>query len=426
MKLTNSACVAAAFLSVTVLAPARAEQGLSGYRAEMERAAAAFQAEDWPAVDAALEEAQKAAPGSLYVYRNRILSRMLTDRPDEALALASAAAERGLTLRLTGHPAFDELTTLPGFAPIAAKMEANAAPLGAPSTVVEFKENGLLPEAIAYDRKKSLYIGSVRSGAILKAKKKDAALTPISHASGGVFDIELRDGMIWAAVNNQLAYEKAGEEDAFASVMAFNAKTGAPQREIRVTQEKAMLGDLEVAKDGTVYASDSITPRIFRMAPDGQTLDIFSEDPRFANPQGIALHDKSGKLYLADYLAGLFVIDVDTGETTQLENKANAHLGGIDGLYLYKGGLIGIQNGSTPQRIVYIGLDDDKTAVTSFITLHSNLEDWNEPTHGAVIGDEFRYIATSNWPSYDDEEWTVKNAPALQPLRIMTLPLESK
>ena len=425
MKKFISALAAAAFVGAPVLAPASAEDGLSGYRAGMERAAAAFEAEDWPALDTALEDAQTAAPGSLYVYHNRILSRMLTGRPGEALALAAAAARRGLTLNLSGHPAFEALTAMPDFAPVAAQMEANAAALGAPSQTREFEDTGLLPEAIAYDRKNKLYIGSVRTGAILKAKQKDEALTLISQASGGVFDLEVRNGTLWAAINNQLAYEKTGEEDAFAAVMAFNAKTGAPIREIRVTQEDAMLGDLEVAKDGTVYASDSITPRLFRMAPDGQTLEIFSADPRFANPQGIALDEKAGKLYMADYLAGLFVIDVETGEATLLTNEADAWLGGIDGLYLYEDGLIGIQNGSTPQRVVYIGLNDDKTAITSFITMHRRLTGWNEPTHGAVIGKDFHYIATSNWPSYNDDG-TVKEEPALQPLRIMTLPLESK
>lgn len=425
MKKFITALAAAAFVGAPVLAPAAAEDGLSGYRAGMERAAAAFEAEDWAGLDAALEDAQAAAPGSLYVYRNRILSRMLTDRPEEALALAAAAAGRGLTLTLSGHPAFDALTAMPGFAPIAAQMEANAGSLGAPSQTREFEDTGLLPEAIAYDRKKRLYIGSVRTGAILKAKKKDGTLTLISQASGGVFDMEVRNGMLWAAVNNQLAYEKAGEDDAFAAVMAFNAKTGAPMREIRVTQKDAMLGDLEVAKDGTVYASDSITPRLFNITPDGQTPEVFSADPRFANPQGIALDEKAGKLYMADYLTGLFVIDVETGEATPLKNEADAWLGGIDGLYLHKDGLIGIQNGSTPQRIVYMGLNDDKTAITSFITMHRTLDGWNEPTHGAVIGTDFHYIATSNWPSYNDDG-TVKEKPALQPLRIMTLPLESK
>ncbi|WP_428408948.1 hypothetical protein [Hyphococcus sp.] len=420
----NKLMIAAIAAAASLAAPAMA-QGLSGYRAAMERAAAAFQAEDWAALDAALSNAQISAPGSLYVYRNRILAKMLNGEPEEALALVEKAADQGLTLNLAGHPAFDDLKALPAYEAIAAKMEANSAALGAPSSIREFGDTDLLPEAIAYDRKGALYIGSVRSGAILRAGKKDDELTLISHASGGVFDIEIRGDRLWAAVNNQLAYEKAGAEDAFASVMAFNAKSGAPVREVRVAEPDAMLGDLEVAKDGTVYASDSITPRIFRMAPDGETLDVFSGDPRFANPQGIALDEKAGKLYMADYLAGLFVIDTATGDVTQLRNDADAWIGGIDGLYLYGAGLIGIQNGSTPQRIVYMGLNDDRTAITSFITMHRSLNGWNEPTHGAVAGKEFRYIATSNWPSYGDNG-AVKDEPALQPLRIMTLPLESK
>lgn len=400
-------------------------KGLAGYRQGLAGAREAFQAEDWAALDAALTEAQTAAPGSLYVYRNRILAKMLLDQPDEALALVGQAADQGLTLTLAGHPAFEELAALPGYKAIAAKMETNAGPLGDPESMREFADAELLPEAIAFDRKKALYIGSVRSGAILKAGKKDDALTLVAKAPGGVFDIELRNKTLWAAVNNQLAYEQAGEEDPFAAVMVFDARTGAPKKEIRVDEADAILGDLEVAKDGTAYASDSGTPRIFRLPPDGDSMEVFSADPAFVNPQGIALDEKSGVLYMADYLAGIFAIDTQTGEAMQLSNDAKAWLGGIDGLYLYEDGLIGIQNGSTPQRIVYLGLNDDKTAITSFITMHRNLEGWNEPTHGAVVGDEFHYIAASNWPSYGDDG-TVKEEPPLQPLRIMTLPLESK
>jgi hypothetical protein len=206
--------------------------------------------------------------------------------------------------------------------------------------------------------------------------------------------------------------------------MAFNAKTGAPFREIRVSDSEAIIGDIEVAKDGTVYASDSVTPRILKMQPGGQTLDVFSDDPRFVNLQGIALDEKHHRMFVADYLGGLFVIDTLTGDVKMLENIADAHLGGIDGLYYYKGGLIGIQNGTTPIRIVYIGLNNGATAVTTFIAMQQNLGEWNEPTHGAVQGKEFRYIATSNWPSYDGE-WNVREGAELKPLKIMTLPLQA-
>lgn len=394
------------------------------YQANMDRARAAFQAEDWPALNDALDAAQTARPWSLYVYRNRILARMLDGRQEDALALAAKAAQRGLSLTLAGHPAFEELTALDAYAPIADRMTANNAAIGEAGEPREFGQTELLPEAVTYDRKGNLYIGSVRNGSILRAGKKDKDLTLISHASGGVFDIEVRGDTIWAAVNNQLAYEGADPESKFASVMAFNAKTGAPRREIRVGDAEALIGDIEVAKDGMVYASDSITPRILKMEPDGQTLDPFAADPRFANVQGIALDEKNHRLFAADYLTGLFVIDTRTGDVTALDNIADAHLGGIDGLYYYNGGLIGIQNGTTPQRIVWIGLNEQSTAVTTFITMQQNLPGWNEPTHGAIVGKEFRYIATSNWPSYDGE-WNPREDAVMHPLRILTLPLES-
>jgi hypothetical protein len=417
-KLTIAASLA------VMLATSAIAAGAPTYKDSMTSAAAAFEAEDWPALNEALDAAQNAAPWSLYVYRNRIIARMLAGRPDEALALTAKAAQRGLSFNLTGHPAFDELAALPAFAPIAARMEANMAAIGEEGSVREFSDSEHLPEAITYDRKKNLYIGSVRSGSILKASKKSETLTLISQASGGIFDLEIRGGTIWAAVNNQLAYEGADAENKFASVMAFNAKTGAPIREIRAGDSEAIIGDIEVAKDGTIYASDSITPRILKMAPNGQTLDEFATDPRFVNLQGIALDEKNHRLFLADYLAGLFVIDTRTGAVTALGNTADAHLGGIDGLYYYKGGLIGIQNGTTPIRIVYIGLNDDATAVTTFIAMQQNLEAWNEPTHGVIEGNDFHYIATSNWPSYDGE-WNLREGAELQPLRIMTLPLQA-
>ncbi len=392
------------------------------YQQSMERAGEAFEAEDWPALNEALDAAQAVRPWSLYIYRNRILARMLAGRTGDALALAGKTADRGLALRLAGHPAFETLTALPEFAPIAAKMGANMAPLDGASRTLEYEQTELLPEAITFDAKKNLYVGSVRNGSIFRSGKKDITLSLITGAPGGVYDLEVRGDVLWAAVNNQLAYEGADPDQPFASIMAFNAKNGAPIREIRVAEGAALLGDLEVAKDGTVYASDSLTPRLFRIKPNSQTIDVFVEDHRFANLQGIALDERNHRLFVADYLTGLFVIDTDTGGMIQIENTADAHLGGIDGLYYHDGALIGIQNGTSPHRIVRIGLNPAATEVTTFIVLQQNLDSWNEPTHGAITGKEFRYIATSNWPSYG-EDWSVREGAELKPLRIMTLPL---
>jgi hypothetical protein len=206
-------------------------------------------------------------------------------------------------------------------------------------------------------------------------------------------------------------------------VIAFNRKTGAPVREIRVTQGDALLGDIEVGRKGEIFASDSVTPRILRIAPAGETLEDFAQDARFANLQGIALDEKNHRLFIADYLTGLFVVDLKTRVVTAISNPTNAYLGGMDGLYLYRGDLIGVQNGTSPQRIVRIELSDDGATAMGLTVLQQALDEWNEPTHGVVAGTAFHYIATSNWPAYDDEGKLREDA-ALRPLRVMSIKLQ--
>lgn len=407
------------FLAVAFIAmsAARAEEPAS-YDDHMNRAREAFADEDWFALATHLDAAQTYRPYSLYIWKNRILAHQLAGDGDKALALAVKIAERGLSLDFSGHEGFDALKAHPDFSPIAARMEANLRPFGE-SIVFSFHDDSdLLPEAYARDGNGREYVGSVRTGKIL-----EVAGDVVTTASGGVFDIEIRSDQLWAAVNNQLAYKDADPENKFAAIMVFDQKSGTLEREFRANGEDALFGDIEVADNGTVYASDSITPRLFRLLPDGERIEPFAADPAFANLQGIALDEAGGRIFLADYLTGLFVVDLKSASVHAIANDIDAHLGGIDGLYLYDGDLIGVQNGTTPQRIVRIGLDADGTKTVRFEILAQNLGDWNEPTHGAVFDDVFYYIAGSNWPSYDSD-WRVREGAKLQPVRIMAIPLK--
>jgi len=390
------------------------------YQENMEKAGAFYESEDWAALNTHLDAAQVIRPYSLYVWKNRILARQLAGDTDGALSLVRTIAERGLSMDISGHPALDALTAEPDFASIASRMKSNLTPIGDTTVLTLHKSDELLPEAYALDRQGNAFFGSVRNGSILCISPNGAS-TGIAFAPGGVFDIEVRDQKLWAAVNNQLAFEDADPGNSFAALMQFDAKTGAVLRDIRISEKDALLGDIELAKDGTLYGSDSLTPRIFKLDPGADKASVFATDARFVNLQGIALDEKNHRMFLADYLTGLYVVDTETGAVTAISNPTNAHLGGIDGLYYHKGDLIGIQNGTKPQRIIKIGLSDN--AAISLTVLAQNLEPWNEPTHGVINGDDFHYIATSNWPSYD-REWKLREDTPPQPLRVMAVPLD--
>lgn len=391
------------------------------YDENMASAREAFAAQDWNELAARLDAAQLFRPYSQYIMKNRILAHEMKGDRARALEIIAGLAGRGLSMELSGHEAFEAVKNDPAFTEIATRMEKNMTPAG--RNIVEAGGGPVgLPEAITGAQEGGrLFIGSVRSGRISNI----TADGPPLCAQGGVFDIEVRGNTLWAAVNNQLAYEKAGEQPAFASVAAFDLDMGAQVREIRLGNEDSLIGDIEITSDGTIYASDSITPRIVRVDPGDDDHATSFASPRFANLQGIALDEAAGRLYIADYLTGLYYMDLETGEATLLRNDADAHLGGVDGLYLYDGDLVGIQNGTTPHRIVRMKLTKDRLGVKKFKVLAQNLPEWNEPTHGVVDGDKFLYIATSNWPSYDaNNGWSAREDNPPQPLRIMGLDLD--
>ena len=397
--------------------------GARPYEDIIAEAQTAFSTEDFALAAVLLDEAQISRPYSLFLSRNRVLARILSGKVDEAIAITKEIADRGIVLELPSNDAFDRMRADPQFSPIADQMAKNALPKGAASIVAEYAEDGLLPEAISKSRKR-LLIGSVRTGEILIAGDRLAGFTKLG---GGVFDIEQRKGGIFAAVNNQLAY-KGDKDPAKAAIVILDPASAAEIGRYSLGPGPALIGDIEISKKGRIFASDSLTPRIFEItlqkSSEDQSAGSVAEfrDDRFVNLQGLALDEKSSRLFIADYLTGLYMLDLKSGTIHAINNPGGAHLGGIDGLYFYNGDLVGIQNGASPQRIVRIHLDISGLTAISLDVLQQALPEWSEPTHGYIDDGAFFYIAASNWPAYDDDGIQRDNA-ELTPLRIMKIPL---
>lgn len=407
------------FLAAVIGTAQASDAPQRSYATALQEAQAAFAAEDYPTAAARLDEAQSHRPYSLYLTRNRVLARYLAGDIPGAIEIAAKVAARGLALDLPATEEFARLRADPAFAPVAAQFDANRRAVGDGVVAQELAETGLLPEAIVKTNGK-LYVGSVRTGGVFEVE--DGRLKTIAALDGGVFDLAsaANGGVMVAVANNQLAYEKTGERPATAAFIRVDLASGAVLARTEVEGGAALLGDVE--GDGDVlYATDSLTPRIFALEADGGPA-VLAADPRFVNLQGLALDRKRQRLYVADYLAGLFAVDLKTKVVTQIANPSDAHLGGVDGLYLYKGDLIGVQNGTTPQRIVRIDLDRKGLTARRLSVLQQALPAWNEPTHGLIDGDRFIYIATSNWPAYDDAG-KLREGAVLQPLRLMAVEL---
>jgi hypothetical protein len=76
---------------------------------------------------------------------------------------------------------------------------------------------------------------------------------------------------------------------------------------------------------------------------------------------------------------------------------------GIDGLYFHRGGLVAVQNGVNPNRVVRLFLSKDLGRVERFETIAANLPAFDEPTLGVIVKGDFYFIANSQWGTVDEQ-----------------------
>ena len=73
----------------------------------------------------------------------------------------------------------------------------------------------------------------------------------------------------------------------------------------------------------------------------------------------------------------------------------------MDGLWLHKGELVAVQNGTSPMRIIALRLSGDGTRIIGHRVLEQAHPEWTEPLGGSIAGDALYYVATGQWDRYD-------------------------
>ncbi len=207
-----------------------------------------------------------------------------------------------------------------------------------------------------------------------------------------------------------------------AGVFEFDLRTGALRRRYLPAEGSGphVFGDLEVAPNGTVYVTDSGSPRIYWIKPGG-TMELLVEGP-FANLPGAALSPDRHRLFVADFSLGLFTVDLQSRAVERVPAPDNLTLRGADGLYFHRQRLLAVQNGIRPQRVVEFTLDRALERVEGMRVLEQGNPHFDEPTLGVLVRDEFFYVANSQWESFK-EDGTVAAGDTLESPVVLRLKL---
>jgi hypothetical protein len=364
---------------------------------------AAYQQEKHPAMLLAARRAVAARPGFPGALFNLSLAQTLNSDNGGALATLDLLADMGIDFGATELGEFAALRELDAWAAYAAKIALLSAPRGDAEVVATYPEAKFVPEGIAIDTDGDLLLGSIHTGQLVRLASTPEILIE-SGEGWSIFGMRFhRDGSLWFAGAAVPQLSDVGDEAGRTGLYQVDVSSGEVLRTAVLPQydESQVLGDLVIADDNTLFATDSLTGAIYRYFIDSNEFEVLVKRGSLGSPQGLALDAGGNYLYVADYIGGVYRISVHDGSMAKVRLADGLSDYGIDGLYRYGTELIAIQNGSRPHKVVALQLGDDGMAITASRVLASNLEQFDEPTLGVVSGDNFYFVANSHWNRFD-------------------------
>ncbi|HLK54877.1 MAG TPA: hypothetical protein VKU42_15560 [Candidatus Angelobacter sp.] len=175
------------------------------------------------------------------------------------------------------------------------------------------------------------------------------------------------------------------------------------------TTGPAVLGDMSVTDDGTVYVTDSIGGGVYRLRGNPDTAKLEKIADGLFSPQTPVLARDGKRLFVADYTLGIAVIDlVAPGKVSYLPHPENVAVVGLDGLYRSGDSLIGIQNGTEPNRILRLRLNQEQTEIIGSDVIEQATERMGDPTHAVAVDGWFYVSANVGWSKVDDNTGKLK------------------
>jgi sugar lactone lactonase YvrE len=215
------------------------------------------------------------------------------------------------------------------------------------------------------------------------------------------------DGGLWFASASVPQYAGKNAKPGRTGLFHLDLESGTIDvRSLLPEGEQALvLGDLVIADEDTIYATESLTGAVFRYCISANEFTEVLGPGTMRSAQGLVLDSKGKYLYVADYVGGLFRIELAENTMERVTAPDSISLYGIDGLYRHGDELLAIQNGIRPHRVVALELSTDGLSVTASRTLAMNLPEFDEPTLGTVVGDAFYFVANSHWNRFDRDNY---------------------
>ena len=377
------------------------------------------------------------------------LRGLLPGHPRVVSALARACARAGdgagvvhalglyADMGLAADPAADSTFVAwwqdSAFVRVSAQLAASARPLARATALHRFADRNLLSEDVGYDAARRRWlVSSIARRAVIavdRAGRETRLVLRGGDPLWGVYALGVDSARRRLWLGTAATPESGDTASAVrgrSALRCYDLDRGVLLRSLEVSRSGGahVLGGMTVAANGDVYVTDSVAGGVYRARWGEDSLGVIVPPGSFVSPQSPVLFVQERVLVVADYSRGIAAVELEHGAVSWLALPRALATAGIDGLYLWRGHLLAVQNGVEPHRIVAFELDLRARSITGSRVLEQASPDLGEPNHGAVLGDAFVFIGNSGWERVGEDGRMDDGKAALPPLLMrLELPL---
>jgi SMP-30/Gluconolactonase/LRE-like region len=319
----------------------------------------------------------------------------------EALAALKECVSHDEGFDPTESKAFTSLRSNREFQALTEQARRHYPPVQRARIAFRVQQADLFSEGMAADAERHIfYFGSIYHKNIIKTTETGKVSEFVKAGHYDLFGmngvrVDPVDHSVWAATENSAADQgDLVHFDSRGELLERFAVTGAGQHS---------LNDLVVRGSGELYITDTLAHEVYRFDRTAHSFTPIAFPRPLLYPNGITLSDNGNSLYIADSL-GVIVMDLEKNSARDLDPGQHSTLAGIDGLYWYKGDLIGVQYGTGLYRVARWKLSPSGLRVTSTEILEYRTPAMSFPTTGAIMDGKFYFMLNTGIGNLKDDE----------------------
>lgn len=318
-----------------------------------------------------------------------------------------------------GDAAFEHVKDKPEFKSLVEQVHREFPPVHRARLAFTVAQNDLIPEGLAADTKKHFfYMGSLAHKKIIRINQAGATSDFVPE---GKYNLQSVCGIKVDPANEDVWANTCRDDGKGAELLRFDSKGPLLERFAQNTPGPHLFNDLVLRSSGEIYLTDSLAHQALRFDCKTHSFAALPLSRPIYYPNGIALSGDNNLLYVADAF-GVLQFDLQNQRAREVQAGKSTTISGFDGLYWYRGSLIGIQNSLGLPRVVRFQLSTDGLRVTTTTILEYRSEFTELPTTGAIDGTNFYFMANTQLDNWKDGQ--IVDPAKLAPVRVAVIPLD--